>query len=150
MSSDLTQTGTTLVYDLINSANPGLQNGPLSTSNTTLGAPTATGATPNTALEITAVAGKGYTGNDTVNYNRIDIGAMFTAWAVTATVSNGASYTNASDLLPTLNSQYGLNLQVSDIVEGAIGASSYPFTYTLVMAADSLTYIGSLAVTLDA
>lgn len=150
MSSDLSQSGSTLVFDLINSANPTLPNGPLSPSNTTLGTPTVTGSTPNTSLGITAVNGEGYTGTDEVLYNRIDIGAMFTSWGVTATVSSGASYTNAVDLLPTLNSQYGLDLQASDIVDGAIGASSFPSTYTLAIATGSLTYIGELAVTLDA
>lgn len=150
MSSDLTQTGPTLVYGLINTANPSLQNGPLTTANTTLGNPASTGSTPNTSLEITAVEGEGYTGNDTVTYNRIDIGAMFETWGIAPSIPNGPSFTNASDLLSYLNETYSLNLQVSDINDGQIGADSYPATYTIVIANNSLTYINQLTVTLEA
>lgn len=149
MSSDLTQSGPTLVFDLINSANPDLPNGPLSPSNTSLGTPTATGLTPNTSITISAINGEGYTGAEDVSYNRIDIGAMFSSWGVTATLDNAASFTNASDLLPALNSQYHLDLQASDIDDAAIGAGSYPFNYTLMISAGSLTYIGELVVTLN-
>lgn len=148
--SDLTQTGQTLLLGMINAANPSLPNGPLSTSNVTFGLP-ATGVNgKNTTISVSGIDGAGYTGAQSVDYDRLDIGVMFTNWAVTADVPNGPSYTNASDLLPYLNTTYNLNVQVSDIVDGAIGISSYPATYTLQMNVNSLTYTGSLDVQLEA
>jgi hypothetical protein len=151
MSANVGELGAQMVFDAINAANPSLQNGPVSASNVTLGTPTATGATPNTSVEMTGIAGQGYSGSDTITYDRIDIGAMFTTWGDNpATVPNGATYTNASDMLPTINATYGTDLQAADIVDGAIGASSYPFAYSLVMAAGCLAYTGELAINITA
>lgn len=151
MSANVTELAAQMVYDAINAANPSLQNGPVSASNVTLGTPTATGSTPNTSLDITAIAGQGYTGSDTVMYDRIDIGAMFSTWSDSPVpIANGATYTNASDLLPYINATYHTDLQAADIVDGAIGAGSYPFAYNIVIAADCLAYIGELPVNLTA
>jgi len=151
--SDLTLSGPTLIYDLINAANVGLPNGPLSPTNTTLGVPAANitdASGNNTQVAITAISNQGYTGSKVVTYNRIDIGAMFTGWGMAATVANGATYVNASDFLPSLNAAYHLDLQATDIIDGPINAVSYPDAYTLNIAASSLTYIGTLAVSITA
>lgn len=148
--SDLTQTAEALIYALVNAANAGLAGNPASASNITLGTPTVISAGgDNTSLTLTAIPGHGYTGVDTVTYNRLDIAAVFTALGVTPTLNGGSGYLNASDLLAPLKTAYGLNLQASDIVDGAIGAGAYPFSYNLVMAAGSLAYTGSVAVTLQ-
>ena len=150
--SDLTQSGPTLIFDLINTANPGLPNGPLSASNVTLGTPaanTTNGSGDNSQVEVTGIEGQGYSGTDVFTYNRIDIGAMFTTWGISATLSGGSGFTNASDMLTALNAAYSLDLQASDIVDGPIGASSFPDSYTLTIADGSLVYTGTLAVTLN-
>jgi hypothetical protein len=151
--SDLTQTGQTLVYGLINAANPNLQNGALSAVNTTLGAPAGTGSTPNTSVQVSAVANQGYTGNVTVNYNRLDIqNQVFSVLAPSgATVVNaGGSMATVNDVVTAINSTYNLNLQAGDVSNASteLSLSEDAGSCTIEIAAGSLTYTGSLNVTI--
>lgn len=151
MTASLNDTSSDLVYALINAANLNLPNGPLTATNSTLGTPAASGTTPNTTVTLTAVAGEGYTGEVTISYGRIDIGAMFTTWGDSPVlVPSGANYTTVAELIAYLNSTYTLDLQDSDVVTGSIPAGPYPYSYTLTMNSASLAYIGTLPITLQA
>jgi hypothetical protein len=149
--SDLTQTGEALVYGMVNAANPSLQNGALSSANTSLGAPMVTGATPNTSVEITATANQGYSGNVTVDYNRLAIDTqVFNIYAPDgATVVNtGGTMATINDVVAALNTTYGLNLQAEDVSNGstALSLTNEAGTCTVDIAATSLVYTGSLNV----
>lgn len=151
--SDLTQSGPTLVYQMVNTANATLPNGPLSASNSTLGTPNATGSTPNTSIQISATAGQGYTGNVTVNYARLDIDTdVFSVLAPSgATVINaGGTMAHVSDVVTALNAAYNLNLQQSDVSNwsSALSLADDAGSATIQIAAGSLVYLGSLVVTI--
>ena len=147
--SDLTQSGPTLLLGLINAANPNLPNGPLTAGNVTLGAPSSNVGANNTQVTVTGVTGQGYSGTETFTYNRLDIGAMFTGWGKTATLTGGAAFHQTTDLLAPLNAAYDLDLQPSDVVNETL-TGTVPYSYTLKMAADSLTYLNQVNVQIDA
>jgi hypothetical protein len=151
--SDLTQTGPTLLYGLINAANPSLPNGALSATNTTLGAPASTGSTPNTSVAVAAVTNQGYTGSVTVNYNRLDIqNDVFSVLAPSgATVVNtGGTMAAISDVVAAINSAYNLNIQQSDVSNWstALSLTDDAGSCTIDIATGSLTYTGTLSVTI--
>ena len=149
--SDLTQSGENLVLGMVNAANTDLPNGPLSSSNVTLGAPTATGASPNTSVEFSAIASHGYTGSVTCTYDRLDISAdVFSVLAPGGATLVDASYATIADLLAPLNTAYAINLQAGDISNGATALSltEDAGTATIEIASTCLTYTGSLVVTI--
>lgn len=151
--SDLTQTGQTLVYGLINAANPNLQNGALTTVNTSFGAPAGTGSTPNTSLQVTAVDNQGYSGQVTVNYNRLDIqNQVFSVLAPSgaSVVNTNSAMATVGDVLAAINSTYNLNLQEGDVSNGATALSltNDAGSCTIEIDPGSLAYTGSLNVTI--
>lgn len=155
--SDLTKTGSQLVYALINAANPGLANGALDPTNTTLSAPTALTGDPsgqNTKVTVNATAGHGYINGKDLTYNRLDIQTqVFSVLAPTgaALIDAATPYVAVQDILAAVNTKYGINLQASDVANptDALVGASYPKTATINIAAGSLTYVGSLVVTIN-
>jgi hypothetical protein len=149
--SDLTKDGVTLILGEINTK-LAAGNIPLSTSNVTLGVPSrsAAGTTDNSQIDVVAIAGQGYTGDQEITYNRLDIETVLTnLGAATPAIANAGTLVNASDLLAAINSTYALALVPADIVDGPINATAYPFAYTLNIADGSLVYTGSLPVSID-
>jgi hypothetical protein len=152
-----------MLVDLINASNPTLPV-PLTASNALYGTPTvitpAAGTIQNTSIKVTALAGTKYVGNTTLKYRRIDFGTLFRSLPIViykyspATV--GQNPYKISDLLPSLNAKYGLNLQTTDIVDGffpvgntaavpAIGlaAGTRNASVTVTAATGSPGYVGS-------
>jgi hypothetical protein len=151
--SDLTQTGQTLVYGLINAANPSLPNGALSATNTTLGVPAGTGTTPNTSVTVTAIANQGYTGSVTVKYTRLDIqNDVFSVLAPggATVVNTNAAMQTVSDVVTAINAAYSINLQPSDVSNGstALVLTNDAGTCQIDIAPGSLTYTGTLSVSI--
>lgn len=156
-ASDLTKTGPALIFAMINTANSAtLTRGVASATNMTFGVPAVLAggdaSGKNTSLAVTAVAGQGYTSppSVTITYNRLNIDTDVLAKLAPSGVSFvDAAYAKVSDLLAIVNSTYSLNLQAGDISNGNDALSgAYPRTATLTIAAGSLVYIGSAAITI--
>lgn len=105
-----------LLYALINRDNPGLTI-PLSPENTVLlGGPYTNNlgtSGRDTRAVFNAVAGKGYTGNLEVFYDRINLGYLFNNLSPKVTVPYLA--TTRAQMLPYINEALGLQLTVADI-----------------------------------
>lgn len=120
-----------LLVDLINQSNPSLPV-PLTTTNVKYGTPAAitptAGTIQNTTIKVTAPLVGPYIGNTTLTYRRVDLGTLLRSVPVaifkfTAAAVGVAPY-KISDLLPSINAKYGLDLQVSDIVDASLPASN--------------------------
>jgi len=115
-----TKSGKDIVFDLINAANP--RPVPFSASNSSIEAVTAQnntvdGVTYNTKARIRGLAGSGYTGMQTVYYNRIALPTLFSGITFRLDSYSAASVHEA---LPILNSRYGLSLTTLDVVDAAL------------------------------
>ena len=148
MATDLSKSSANQLYDLILEDNTGATAAGLTFAKVTFGAPADhAGANPgDTDVVVTAVANSGFSGDVTVNYDRLDL-AGFTAYgAAEVTVAAGATVT---DIVAAFNALYGAALDISDYDEGA----SAPIPdddgeiFTLVADATSLAYKGSIAIT---
>jgi hypothetical protein len=154
MALDLTKTGAQLIYDLLNAANPNPRHGAFSPTNVTLGAvSTLTGdvSGKNTKVTVTAVAGQGYSGSQTIKFNRIDINALFIQKGIPALSFPNANYTQSTDFLAYLNSTHSLNLTAADVVLETLPADDDVtglITYTLQIASTCKTFIGTLPLTI--
>ncbi|ANZ50594.1 putative virion structural protein [Erwinia phage vB_EamM_Stratton] len=101
----------------------------------------------NARIILNGRLGNGFVGKKEFFYDRLNIGQMFKGITVVFQ-AEGSSKTYA-DLLPALNAQYGLGLTTEDITNGT---TKLPYGYaptqlTLTIAATSLAYTGTLAVT---
>lgn len=120
-----------LLVDLINASNPSLPVA-LTPTNVLYGTPSVItpsgGNIQNTSIKVTALAGSKYVGNATLLYRRIDFGTLFRSLPIViykySSASADASPYKISDLLPSINAKYGLSLQLSDIVDGALPPGS--------------------------
>lgn len=134
----------------INNNNPSLPT-PFTTSNVTLGTPTALTDDPsglNTSVVLSG--GSPYTGTVTIKYNRLDItNTVFAGIGTTPSLSYDVGYTDTDSLVAPLNTTYDLNLQDSDIVEASISpVAGSPVTVT--MASGSYGFIGTMSVMMTA
>lgn len=154
--SDLTQPGKTLLYSLINVANPGLVNGSLSDANVTVSAPAILSGDPsgkNTKVTLTSIADAGYTGTADVTYNRLDIQVDVSDHVAPNGLSieddPDTAYATVADLLPAINTALTMNLQSADITNGTDPITgTYPKAASVTVVTTSLAFIGSLAVTI--
>jgi hypothetical protein len=128
-----------------------VNNAALTSAMLTFGLPTAaTGgtATRNTDLSLTAVAGSGYTGSVTVHYNRVDLS---TVPGSRSTVFPLGSASKISDLIPTINAAYVINMQPEDYVDGPLptftGQPNETHDFSLTANADSFVWINTLTLT---
>ena len=80
-----------------------------------------------------------------IYYNRIDFGAMFGQRYVAFTNS---SYNSTDDLIPLINSAFGLGLTTDDIEVENFTASPLPYNVTIRAKATSLVYKGQFSVQL--
>lgn len=144
MSIPLNKPSSDLIIDLINLTN----NSTLDETKITLSAPTA--ITPgqdghNSTAVVSSIPGKGYRGNVTVSYIRLDIGLLFANIALNLNVT---TYTSTKDLLPILNSKFGLGLTTDDIQDNPIDKTANPVVHTIVTKTTSLAYIGQVVTTI--
>jgi hypothetical protein len=148
-----------LVYDLINEANPTLPI-PLTVANTKLSDPapaTVPGnAAMNTVITVSA-ASADYIGRKPLNYRRLSFNNLFRGitvqinkYSANQTASNSVVFT-LYNLLPIINTIYGLNLSEDDvtnvnILRGTVQENGfYTSTVTVTAKATSLGYIGSFS-----
>lgn len=97
----------------------------------------------NTQVTISAKAGRPYSGSFTFHYKRLQLG---TAWNSGIVFTTGTAYVDTHSILPLINSQFGLQLDTSDITNTTFTGG----TATLTAASTSLIWKGSVSITLNA
>lgn len=112
--------GKELVYDLINEANP--RDIPFSSSNCqiesfTTGTFVVGSRTYNTSARVRGLQNSGYTGLQTVYYNRISLTSLLNGIPF---ILESYSSANIHSALPILNERYGLALTQTDVVNANI------------------------------
>ncbi len=145
--TDFTQSSETIFMALLNNANPSFKT-PMTPSMFLFGQ-----ASPNTGLDtfndsqvtLTATSGSGMTGSITISYARVQLGSIPGSRNVVFTTGSAV---NISDILPLINTAYGINIQAVDIVDGPlpafIGIVDEHQTFTLTAAPGSLVFEGSV------
>jgi hypothetical protein len=116
------------------------------TSQISIGAPAASTAVPNTntVIEVSALAGSGYSGEVNLYYSRINVANVFASTQFLLPAITSA--TTKSALIPAINTAYGTYLVPTDIVDGPVPAGTTSITLTI--AAGSYVYIPGTQVTL--
>ena len=153
--SDLTQPGSNLIIDLVNSTNDDtLNNGLLGYSDVTFGTPSINPTTSvrNTTVYMTAASGLGtYGGSRAVIYNRLnfwdDIFAVIeTSGTMRVPADQISDYATSDQVVAYLNSKYGAQVKIDsvDYVSENTGITDLPAKYLLRAGAGSLKYIGTL------
>jgi hypothetical protein len=98
----------------------------------------------NSAITVTGTGTTSYTGPDPVHYRRLDFDTLLAPRDRTFTVANGEVDFTMSDLLPQINTRYGLALTTDDVVDGSWSPSPTDYVDVLLEARDqSYAYIGS-------
>lgn len=144
MSIALNKPSVDLITDLINVANETtLDENKISFGEPVVITPDENGH--NTTCVVSSVPGSGYRGDVTVSYIRLAIDLLFKNIAVNLDVSSAVT---TKDLLPLLNSKYGLGLTIDDIEDNAIDTATQPVTHTIVMKETSLAYINQVVTTI--
>lgn len=140
-ATNLNKASKEIILTLINQANGTL----FSATDLTFGTPVIApiGSTRNTDLDITGTGTTAFTGPVTVHYNRVDLAVLFANQTVE--VPDFGNFTNHSDLLPSINAQFGLGLTIDDIQDQPIAYSSpdFPFIESIVANVNSLAYTGT-------
>lgn len=119
------------VLALINTSNSSLPVA-LSSANARFGAPAAVtpagGTIQNTSLQIAATPGSDYQGSVFFKYRRRSLTSLFRSQpvmiALHSTAGPSASPYNISDLIPLINSLYGMNFTATDYVDAALPVGS--------------------------
>ncbi|AWN08868.1 putative virion structural protein [Salmonella phage SPAsTU] len=155
----LNKTSDLLVLDFINEKNPDAE---LELSKVTLGTPTPLtdeGADRNTGMTLTAKKNSGYIGTQDITYDRLEGTALFRN--VTAYLDVKSPKTT-TDLLATLNTQYGLKITEDDIVPASIPDGTNPpltnpddpdpapVDHVITFKEDCYAYLGSIPVKIGA
>lgn len=152
--SDFTKSPEQIVLDLINHDNASI----LTLELVSLGLPNVTvdnANDRNTEIVVSSVEGGGYKGEVTVEYNRLQIQdfvpIMVEGGALSLPVGDALRF---SDMIPEINLALGINLTEADYVDGDIGewagTPNEVKEIVIPMSADSLVYIGSLTLSLEA
>lgn len=155
----LNKTSDLLVLDFINEKNPDAE---LELSKVTLGTPTpitTEGADRNTGMTLTAKKNSGYIGTQDITYDRLEGTALFRN--VTAYLDVKSPKTT-TDLLGTLNTQYGLKITEDDIVPASIPDGTNPpltdpddpdpapVDHVITFKEDCYAYLGTIPVKIGA
>lgn len=139
------------VFDLINRDNPGLPF--LATEETFfLGVPksiTRTAQGHDTEIRLTPKNSSMYRGGLTLTYRRIRLDWLFREAKPVIERFLGQQWYYIRDVLPLMNTKYGLNLSTVDISDGNWMHGSYQPTrdFNLTAKAESLMYTGTVACT---
>lgn len=98
----------------------------------------------NTSIVVTSSNEFQFDGSQTLYYNRLDFGTLFTGLLPSL---GGQGLTDISGLLPELNATYGLGLTMEDLVAQNFPANPiYPLSLTLVANSNSYAYTGQFSV----
>lgn len=95
----------------------------------------------NTKVAISAKPGGQYVGSKVVDYHRIDIAQLLKP-QYRRVIGVGVSI--STDLVPILNTRFGLQLEPSDIVAEPIDTSSMPVIYRLKFQPNCYSFIGEV------
>jgi len=156
----LNKTSDLLVLDFINEKNP---DADLELSKVTLGTPAVNdgddAADRNTKMTVTARKNSGFIGNQGVTYTRLEGEALFRNVTAYIDVNEPKSTT---DLLATLNTQYGLKITEDDITPSTIpdgvnvkpsdpeAADPAPVDHDIVFKDDCYAFLGKIGVKIGA
>ena len=102
----------------------------------------------NSNSVISAKPDSQYTGEVTVEYDRLDLQKLFTDAGMPVVELNSLGLTSSLDLLTELNLEYGLALDEDDIVVEALPTGLLPQDYTLKVKATSFAWLNQLAIRL--
>lgn len=146
---DYRKPGKTLVYDLIEAANPGFKE-KVGVDQLTFGLPTAiTPVAPsvnNTTIKVTAGSGQSNAiGSKTINYRRIDLNKLFRGRTLVVTKYTIANSLPWVDLVVLMREQLGITIDGAEVVSIPGQTPDSPISFT--MKSTSLCYIGSITVT---
>lgn len=129
------QTPLQTVFALIASENPALTNTTL--NQFTIDKITVVTGDSSTA-RIRGKQGLGFTGMQTVTYNRINISTLFVGTVVSLTQFTA---TKLSDLLPAFNQKYGLNITAADLAsDPSISSGATAGTLTINLTGSAQYY----------
>lgn len=95
----------------------------------------------NTKVAINAKVGGQYVGSKVVDYHRIDIAQLLKPQYRRVI---GVGVTISTDLVPILNTRFGLQLEASDIVAEPIDTTNMPVTYRLKFQPNCYAFIGEV------
>lgn len=150
---DFTKDPKQIVVDMVNYANKA-SNTQLEVASVSLGTPTVATDGPagtNTSLVLSSVPGEGFIANQTILYNRLDIGSVPTI-SEQPTIFTVGDSTRISDLIDAINARFAINLTDGDYIDAplpAMGASTDPAVpFNVVMTASGLIWQGTLALSL--
>lgn len=144
--TDLRKPSFDLLYELIEESNPGFTakfpKG--SIKFTAIVASTAGGGFTNTRITFRPTIGSTAIGSGYLYYRRLDFSKLFKNMTLSvATYRNATSIAN-TEFIPLVNQKYGLNLDLSDIVQTSWPADS---ASALQAVGTALCYVGSIAIT---
>lgn len=116
------------------------------------GVPAADGGAKNTKIVLTAAGGSGYSGTRDIYYNRVDLATVPGNRGTTFQVGDAETL---AELIPEINTLYGINLTAADYNDVAIPAfpGEAPHetqTINLVAKSGSIVWRGTLVLTLNA
>lgn len=131
--------GNQLIYDMINDR--------FGTSYTlgqlTLGPPTPTVSEGrNTEVTVGVTTGPLVNQITKALYNRLNLSILFENYD--KNIVDSGSFTNVSDVLSYIQSNFNVLIQPSDIVDTTIGTGPYPRTFAIQAAVGSYSYVGSV------
>lgn len=101
----------------------------------------------NTQITLVGKPGKGFAGEITVYYDRLNLASLFKSGPNMVSIPRSAQ--THAEALPAFNELNGLNLTASDITSPNVALMKYatPETVTLTAHANSLCYTGSCKMT---
>ena len=131
--------GNQLIYDMINDR--------FGTSYTlgqlTLGPPTPTVSEGrNTEVTVGVTTGPLVNQITKALYNRLNLSILFDNYD--KNIVDSGSFTNVSDVLSYIQSNFNVLIQPGDIVDAAIGTGPYPRAFTIQAAPGSYSYLGNV------
>lgn len=134
------------LFKLIKKDNPSLTTD-LTSENMVFSQVTATTGAKNTSALVSGVKYKGYRGSRTVTYNRIDLGTLHRN-VVPQVVAPAEAERNLHALLPFINAQLGIFLEVGDFPNQTLMMDplTLEFRATITVNAGHPLYIGSVAI----
>lgn len=130
----------------------------LTAASVDFGLPTqSSGGTYNTDITVTAVDGSGYSGMESINYNRLHLQSEIADPFVASGVDRNLEFsignaTMIGGIVPAINARFGINLTAEDFIDGALptftGGPNETHDVQVIANADSLCYRGSFTFTL--
>ena len=135
-----------LVIDLINATEPQV---PLKVGDVTFDAPVeVVNNARNTSVVIRGVREKGFRGQRTMRYDRLNLALVIkpTEGQVTEVPVPNDGFETKLEVCDRLNKQYNLKIGPKDIIDGPVDTTVLPAKTTIQTRYDSLAWFGALAI----